>query len=218
VSLAIPHGFQYPSAQHQAQTAVAGMWLFLATEVLLFGGLILCFIFARHFNAPGFDAGARETELWIGTLNTALLVTSSASYAAALACIRVGNRRGLIACLGVTLALGLAFLALKFGLEWHDDFAKHLFPASTDFKIQGAEQGGARLFYVFYFISTGLHGVHMLIGVGLVVWIMRRAFRGAFSPLYYTPVHVVGLYWSFVDVVWLTLYPLIYLIGRGGAS
>lgn len=210
-----PHDFQYASARHQSETAVAGMWLFLATEVLFFGGLILSWIYSRHWNQTGFDAGARETELWIGTLNTGLLVTSSFAYATGLAFIRAGDTRRLIQCLAVTLALGLAFLALKFGLEWSDDFAKHLFPTSTDFKITGPEQPGARLFFIFYFIGTALHGVHMMVGVALVIWIILRARRGVFTPAYYTPVHVVGLYWSFVDIVWLTLYPLIYLIGRG---
>jgi len=117
--------------------------------------------------------------------------------------------------LGATLALGIAFLALKFGLEWHDDFSRHLFPGGGPFAIGGAQEGGARLFFVFYFIGTGLHGVHMLVGVALVSWILVRALRGAFAHGRHTPVQVVGLYWSFVDIVWLTLYPLIYLIGRG---
>jgi cytochrome c oxidase subunit 3 len=211
----VSHEFQYTSPQHQAETAVAGMWLFLATEVLFFGGLILSWIYSRHWNQAGFDAGARETELWIGTLNTAILVTSSFVYAMGLTFIRAGNTRRLIQCCAVTLVLGLAFLALKFGLEWSGDFAKHLFPTTQGFKITGPEQGGARLFFVFYFIGTALHGVHMIGGVTLVSWIILRARRGEFSPYYYTPVQVVGLYWSFVDIVWLTLYPLIYLIGRG---
>ena len=208
------HDFQYASPSHQAQTAVSGMWLFLATEVLFFGGLILSWIFSRHWNQLGFDAGARETTLWIGTLNTAILVTSSFVYALGVAFIRAGNTRRLIQCCGVTLLLGLAFLALKFGVEWRQDFAHHLFPAALAFKITGPEEGGARLFFVFYFTSTALHGLHMLVGVALLLWIMRCTQRGEFSALYQTPVVVVGLYWSFVDIVWLTLYPLIYLVGR----
>jgi cytochrome c oxidase subunit 3 len=207
--------FQYASPTHQAETAIAGMWLFLATEVLFFGGLILCWIYSRHFNAPGFDAGARQTALWIGTLNTAILVTSSLVYAIGLAFVRAGDTRRLIQCCLLTLALGIAFLGLKFGLEWRLDFAHHLFPADPYFWIAGSLSGGARLFFVFYFISTALHGLHMVIGVGLLLWIIRRARRGEFSPLYHTPVQVVGLYWSFVDVVWIILYPLIYLVGRG---
>ncbi|HEY3850995.1 MAG TPA: cytochrome c oxidase subunit 3 [Steroidobacteraceae bacterium] len=212
---AVHQDFQYSSPSHQAETAIAGMWLFLTTEVLFFGGLILCWIYARHWNQAGFDAGARETKLWIGTLNLGLLISSSFIYTAGIAFIRVGNTRRLIQCCSLTLLLGLAFLGLKFGLEWHDDFAGHLFPASADFKIAGPEGGGARLFFIFYFISTALHGLHMLIGIGLLIWIIRRARREEFSALYHTPVQVVGLYWSFVDIVWLTLYPLIYLVGRG---
>lgn len=213
-SASLTHEFQYASASHQSQTAIAGMWLFLATEVLLFGGLILCWIFARHWNPVGFDAGGRETALWIGTANTVLLITSSFLYALGMAFIRIGDVRGLIRCLVLALVLAAGFLALKFGLEYHEDFAKHLFPTATPFALGGAEAKGARLFFVFYFVSTALHGVHMLVGMGLVAWIVERARRGHFSPEYYTPVEVVGLYWSFVDIVWLTLYPLIYLIGR----
>jgi cytochrome c oxidase subunit 3 len=208
--------FQYASPLHQAETAVAGMWLFLATEVLFFGGLILCWIYSRHWNQIGFDAGARQTDLRIGTLNTVILITSSLGYAVGLAFIRAGETRRLIQCCALTLILGVAFLALKFGLEWHDDFARHLFPADPQFKVSNALSGGARLFFAFYFISTALHGLHMVIGIGLLLWIMRRAHQGEFTPEYHTPVQVVGLYWSFVDIVWITLYPLIYLVGRGG--
>jgi cytochrome c oxidase subunit 3 len=213
MSSTVYHDFQYASPSHQAETAAVGMWLFLATEVLFFGGLLLSWIYARHFNQLGFDAGAHETKLWIGTLNTGILITSSFVYALGLAFIRVGNVRRLIQCCVVTLLLGLVFLALKFGLEWRNDFANHLFPAASDFKIIGAAQGGAKLFFLFYFIATGLHGVHMLVGVGLLLWIIWRAQRRQFCALYHTPVHAVGLYWSFVDIVWLTLYPLIYLVG-----
>ena len=109
------------------------MWLFLATEVLFFGGLILCWIYSRHWNQAGFDAGARETKLWIGTLNTGILISSSLIYTAALAFIRAGNTRRLIQCCSLALLLGIAFLGLKFGLEWHDDFASHLFPCLHGF-------------------------------------------------------------------------------------
>jgi cytochrome c oxidase subunit 3 len=215
MSSAVPHDFQYESASYQAQTAVAGMWLFLASEVLFFGAMILTWIYSRHWNALGFDAGARQTDLSIGTLNTFVLVTSSFVYALGLLFIREGNIRWLIRCCVVTLVLGLIFLALKFGIEWPADFAHHLFPTAPNFKISGPSEGGARLFFIFYFIATALHGVHMVLGIGLLLWLIRRARRGEFSPSYHTPVTVVGLYWSFVDIVWLSLYPLIYLIGRG---
>jgi cytochrome c oxidase subunit III len=211
----LSHGFQYATASHQSQTAIGGMWLFLATEVLLFGGLILAWIYSRHFNSTGFDAGGRETVVAIGTVNTALLITSSFAYALGAAFLRAGSVRGLVRCLALAVVLAVAFLVLKFGFEYHDDFAKHLFPTDKPFGVAGEAASGAHLFFVFYFIGTGLHGIHMLVGVGLVLWIIRRARRGDFSADYGTPVEVVGLYWSFVDIVWLTLYPLIYLVGRG---
>ena len=115
---ALHHEFQYPSAKHQAETAISGMWLFLATEVLFFGALFLGWIYARHGNVAGFDAGAKHTQLAIGTINTVILVTSSLSYSAGLVFIAAGNTRRLMQCLAATWLLGLAFLLLKFGLEW----------------------------------------------------------------------------------------------------
>jgi cytochrome c oxidase subunit 3 len=210
---AVPHHFQYASARQQADTAVAGMWLFLATEVLFFGALILAWIFCRHWEMAGFDAGGARTNLTIGTINTVVLVSSSAVFAAGLAGIEAGDGRLLRRCLALTAALGVLFLLLK-GYEWYDDFAQHLFPGAG-FAIQGDASGGAQLFFSFYFVATVLHSVHMLIGIGLVCWLLLRARVGAFRPGYTVPVEVVGLYWSFVDVVWMTLYPLIYLVGRG---
>jgi cytochrome c oxidase subunit III len=210
----LPRTFQYGSGRHQAQTAISGMWLFLASEMLFFGVLFLSWIFCRHWNQAGFDVGARQTELVFGTLNTVILVTSSVAYTAGTTFMEAGNTRRLIQCCVLTWLLGLAFLILKFGLEWHDDFAKHLFPGD-EFAIQGAARAGAQLFFVFSFVAPALHGLHMLVGLGLVGWIIWRARRGEFSREYSTPVAVVGLYWSFVDMVWLVLYPLIYLVGRG---
>lgn len=210
----LSHEFQYSNAKHQAETAISGMWLFLATEVLFFGALLLSWIYCRHWNQEGFDAGAQQTQLAIGTINTVILVTSSLVYSAGLAFIEAGNIRRFIQCCAIAMALGIAFLILKFGIEWHRDFAQHLFPGQ-DFAISGPLGDGARLFFVFYFVSTALHGLHMIGGLFLVGWIVLRARRGEFSPRYFTPVVVVGLYWSFVDIVWIVLYPLIYLVGRG---
>jgi cytochrome c oxidase subunit III len=210
----LPHEFQYSSARHQAETAIAGMWLFLATEILFFGALFLSWIYSRHWNQAGFDAGAQQTNLTIGTVNTAILVTSSFVYSVGLAFIEIGNKRRLIQCCAVAWMLGFAFLILKFGVEWHGDFNKHLFPGAH-FAITGELSGGARLFFIFYFVGTALHGLHMIGGLTLVGWIIVRARRDEFSPAYYTPVAAVGLYWSLVDMVWIVLYPMIYLVGRG---
>ena len=210
----LTHEFQYSSARHQAETAISGMWLFLATEVLFFGALFLTWIYSRHWNQAGFDAGAQQTDLAIGTVNTVILVVSSFVYSAGVAFIEAGNSRRLIQCCAAAWALGVAFLILKFGIEWRDDFNNHLFPG-PGFAINGPLGGGARIFFVFYFFGTALHGLHMVLGLILVAWIIVCAWRKEFSSRYYTPVGVVGLYWSFVDMVWIVLYPLIYLVGRG---
>jgi cytochrome c oxidase subunit III len=207
-----PHvHFQYADARHQKDTAVSGMWLFLATEVLFFGGLIFAWLFCRHWQQQGFDAGSHETLIAFGTANLVLLLTSSFVYAAGLAWIRSDNARRLAQCCWATAIIGVIFLALKL-IEWHIDISDGWFPAG-DFKLTGPLASGARLFWSFYFVSTGLHAVHMIVGVALVIWVALAAGRRAYSAQWYTPPEVVGLYWSFVDIVWIVLYPLIYLIG-----
>lgn len=212
-ALTVPQEFQYASIFHQRETAITGMWLFLAQECLFFGALFLTWIYCRYWNIAGFDAGAAETQLWIGSINTGILVTSSFTYAVALVFIQGGFERGLTVALGLVLLLGVAFLCLK-GYEWHLDFADHTWVLDPDFKVKGALQGGAKLFWSFYWLGTVLHAVHMAVGIGLVGYVIRRALRGDFSAAYHTPVEVVGIYWSFVDIIWIILWPLIYLIGR----
>lgn len=206
------HAFQFASAQHQRETAIAGMWAFLATEALFFGPLFLAFGFSRYLNQPGFDAGASQTNLFIGTLNTALLVSSSLAYA--IGALGMEQARGRLAAMFLAIAwlLGLSFLLLKFGVEWREDFLRGFFPGAG-FSITGPSQGGAELFFTFYFVSTAIHGLHLFAGLLLLGWIvLSKAFAREEGR---TSVLVVGLYWSFVDLIWLLLYPLIYLVGRG---
>jgi cytochrome c oxidase subunit 3 len=212
--IALHHHFQYASAGHQSDTAIAGMWLFLATEVLFFGGLVLAWMFCRHWQQAGFDAGGRETVLSIGTINLVLLLTSSFVYSSGLIFIGMDRPRRLVQCCVLTICFGTAFLVLKVW-EWLTDIHDHLFPSMAGFKIAGPDEGGARLFWSFYFVATSLHALHMIIGIGAVCWITMQARAGRFSAKWATPVEVVGLYWSFVDIVWIVLYPLIYLVGRG---
>ncbi len=212
--LILPQEFQYASLFHQREAAIAGMWLFLAQECLFFGALFLTWIYSRYWNLAGFDAGSAETQLWIGSINTGVLVTSSFAYAVALTFIRGGADRPMSMALWVTLSLGVIFLCLK-GYEWHLDFDDHTWVLDPDFKVKGALQGGAKLFWSFYWIATILHGAHMSVGIALVLYLILRARRRHFSAAYHTPVEVVGIYWSFVDIIWIILWPLIYLIGRG---
>src|SRR5690242_8854822 len=170
-----PHvEFQYSDARHQADTAIVGMWLFLATEVMFFGGLILAWLFCRHWQQAGFDAGGRETVLAIGTCNLGLLLTSSFAYSCGLVYIELGQPRRLVQCCVLTICLGTAFLVLKVW-EWLIDIHDRLFPTMVDFKITGADEGGARLFWSFYFVATSLHALHMIVGICAVTWIARQA-------------------------------------------
>lgn len=141
-----------------------------------------------------------------------LLITSSLFYSLGVAFVEAGRRRATRIFCSMAWLLGLAFLILKFGIEWRLDLGKGLFPGN-DFVINGPLRDGAQLFFIFYFLSTGIHGRHLIVGLILVGWIVARA--PEFSPERYTQVVIVGLYWSFVDIVWIILYPLIYLIGRG---
>ena len=205
-------GFQYSSAAHQAGTAIAGMWLFLASEMLFFGGLVLVWLVLHRGHPAGFALASAHANLLIGSVNTLLLISASAAYAVGLHGLRTGRSGRVVPACLATAGLGALFLGLK-ALEWWLDVREGLFPGSG-FGLHGPDAGGAELFYSFYWVATGLHGVHMVIGVGLVGWIAWRARAGEFSRTYGTPVEAVGLYWSFVDLAWIAMYSLIYVAGR----
>ena len=212
----MPHeahaAFQYTDARHQADTAMSGMWLFLAQEILFFGALVFAWTYCCYQHPEGFRLATRHANLLIGSINTAVLLTSSFTFTAGLLLIERGDVRRLIQACLATVGLGTAFLLLK-AIEWWKDFGDGLVPGAG-FALTGADRGGAEIFYVIYYVATVVHAIHMVIGIGLVLWIAWRARHGEFGRAWSTPVEVVGLYWSFVDVVWLTLYPLIYLAAR----
>jgi cytochrome c oxidase subunit 3 len=202
---------QYATLEQQSETAQLGLWVFLATETLFFGALLLGYTVLRHAYPEGFAEAGKETKLVIGTVNTAVLLTSSATMAWAVHAAEIGHRRLLTRLLATTAGLGVVFLALK-GLEYSLEYKEKLVPG-INFDL--AKHGPiVELFYFIYFTLTGLHAVHLTIGIGIVSVMMVRAWRGAFSPVYYTPIEITGLYWHFVDFVWIFVYPLIYLMGR----
>ena len=203
---------QYADLEQQGEAAQLGMWVFLATETLFFGALLLGYTVLRHAYPEGFAEAGRDTKLVIGTINTGVLLTSSAAMAWAVHAAAAGQRRLLTALLAATAALGLVFMVLK-GVEYAEEYAEHLVPGVNFDPARGA---AVELFYYIYFVLTGLHAVHLTLGIVLVLIMAGRAWRGAFSPAYYAPVEVTGLYWHFVDFVWIFLYPLIYLNGRSG--
>jgi cytochrome c oxidase subunit 3 len=176
-----------------------GIWAFLATELLLFGGLFTAYAQFRLVYPDLFHQEHLKLNRLMGALNTVLLLTSSLTMAVGIAAIRQGRQRTLKVCLSLTLALAAGFLGIKY-LEWSEDFSHGLFP-------------GSNLFFGLYFMMTGLHGLHVVVGMLVMVWLLWRARKGAFSPDYNTPVEITGLYWHFVDLVWIYLFPLLYLVG-----
>jgi cytochrome c oxidase subunit 3 len=205
---ALPPQYQ-DSAQRQGANQL-GMWTLIATEILFFGGLFLAYVIYR-FSYPGaFAAGSRLLGFWSGTINTAVLLTSSLSMALGDALIKRGRSRGLGVCIACTAALGGIFLAIKF-FEYRDLYRGHLVPG-IDFAGGAAPQ--VELFIFLYFAMTGLHAVHMLAGLGAMAWLSRLIHLGRLSAKAHEPVKMVGLYWHFVDCVWVFLYPLLYLIPK----
>jgi cytochrome c oxidase subunit 3 len=207
--------FQYATLPQQHEAAELGMWTFLATEVLFFGGLILAYAVYRFGDPDGFAAAARHTNIIVGTVNTAVLLTSSFLVAWALAVAKLGLGRLAAGLLVAAAALGLLFLGLK-GVEYREEFREHLVPA-LNFQFEAAQARGAELFFVFYFIATGLHALHVGIGLIVLLAIARKAGRGIYSAAYHSPLTAAGLYWHFVDIVWIFLFALIYLPGRSGS-
>ncbi len=200
--------FDDPVQQHEAATL--GMWTFLATEILFFGGLFLGYITYRTIYPDAFAEASRHTLVLFGTLNTAILLTSSLTMALAVRAAQEGKPKSVVRFLLLTILLGLCFLAVK-GLEYHEDIQEHLWPG-PHFKAGLPVQ--AQMFWFLYWAMTGLHAIHVTVGLGLLSVIAWLAHRGLFSSAYFTPVDISGLYWHFVDIVWIFLYPLLYLIHR----
>lgn len=203
-------GFQYSTPAQRRDAATLGMWAFLATEVLFFGALIAAYLNYRIWFGADFIAAARMTKVALGTANTAVLLTSSACMAMAVTTFERGSKRAPALWLGATALLGLAFVAIK-ATEWWLEYQEHLVPAlNFDLTRYG---GVAEIFFIFYFSATGLHALHLLIGIAIVTWLAVQIATGRVRPGGSTT-RLIGLYWHFVDIVWIFLFPLIYLAGR----
>ena len=216
----------FADMEQQRASSTLGMWVFLITEIMFFGGLFLAYLVYRSAHVDAFEYGSfRFMEFWLGTINTVVLLCSSLMVALSVHAIQVNNRK-LCALLLIGAALcGVGFLGIKAveyrnhwvdgtvpGLHWAPAKAieeKHL-PPVTD-------EQGLQMFFYIYFVMTGLHAIHVTIGIGLLAVIGWFAWKGKYSSEYHNPVHVTGLYWHFVDVVWIFLYPLLYLISGKGA-
>jgi cytochrome c oxidase subunit 3 len=202
---------QFVDATQQHESSMLGMWIFLATEIMFFGGLFAGYTVYRVMHPVAFEAASRHLDIVLGTLNTSVLLTSSLTMALAIRCAQVGKRRGIVALLVVTILLGVAFLSIK-GMEYYQKYNDHLIPGVA-FSFPGPYSREAEMFFYLYFAMTGLHAIHMIAGIGVMGVITIQAARGRFTPAYYTPLEVAGLYWHFVDIIWIFLFPLLYLIG-----
>ncbi|MGE0822177.1 MAG: cytochrome c oxidase subunit 3 family protein [Candidatus Binatia bacterium] len=205
---------QFDDRAQQTEAVSLGMWAFLVQEILFFGGLFTGYTVYRSYYPESFIAGSHHLDIFLGGFNTVVLIASSLTMAMAVWAAQNSKKNLLLLFLILTLALGSVFLGVKV-IEYADKFHHHLIPGLG---FQWTEPHGdpkhVQIFYSFYFAMTGMHALHMIIGAAVITPIIIMAARGRFHKDYYAPVEVFGLYWHFVDIVWIFLFPLLYLIGR----
>jgi len=239
--LVVEHEHGHPALQHhfenmeqQREAGTLGMWVFLVTEIMFFGAMFFAYTLYRTTYPADFASASNHLDLTLGAVNTVVLILSSLTMALAVYSAQTGKNRNLIICLVLTIGLGLTFLGIK-AVEYRDKYVDHLIPgqliASNPFNPQVQEHGtpydkhklhllpGAtvrhvEMFYWIYFAMTGMHAVHMIIGVGLMLVLLYLSWKGRFGPEYHSPIEISGLYWHFVDIIWIFLFPLLYLLGR----
>ena len=218
----------FNSMEQQKESNLLGMWLFLAQEVMFFGGLFTAYAVYRFKYPQAFAVASQYLSVGWGFFNTVVLICSSLTMALAVRAAQLGNNRSVIRYLVATILLASVFLGVK-GIEYTEKYHKEMVPglnfqyepdfASYDVPVTAETagdnfSGNVQLFYSFYFVMTGMHALHMVIGLGVMVWLIVRAARNHFSSAYYGPVEMTGLYWHFVDIVWIFLFPLVYLVWR----
>lgn len=201
----------FDNAEQQFDASKLGLWVFLVTEVLLFGGLFVAYIMYRALYPEMFHEAHEHLNKVMGGINTIVLICSSLSMAMAVHYVQNNDRKTALRLLTFTLFCGATFMVIKF-FEYKAKFDHHLFPDAS-FDVAAFKHADAGLFYSLYFLMTGLHGIHVLAGMSLILWMIIRTSRNEFSSEYYTPVELTGLYWHLVDLIWIYLFPLLYLIG-----
>jgi cytochrome c oxidase subunit 3 len=200
----------FADSHQQAESAKLGMWLFLITEILLFGGLFCAYAIYRAWNPDMFINAHHLLDVKLGAINTVVLITSSVTMALAIRSMQVDKKKLTFWYLLATLALAGVFLVIKY-FEYHHKFELGLLPGKY-FTYEGIAGTNPHVFFSVYFAMTGLHGFHVLAGMAVIGWLMVRTSRNAFSSKYYTPIEMTGLYWHLVDLIWIFLFPLLYLI------
>ncbi|HEY6987164.1 MAG TPA: cytochrome c oxidase subunit 3 [Bryobacteraceae bacterium] len=205
------HHFATPAQQMDASTL--GMWTFLITEVLFFGGMFAAYAVYRNMYPAAFASTSKFMDVILGGTNTAVLICSSLTMVLAVRAAQLSKRRDLILFLILTMIFGTIFLVIK-GFEYHAKWVEHLVPG-FDFQYDEPRyQHNAQILFFLYFCMTGMHALHMIVGLGLLTYLLTQSIRRVFHANYFAPVEMIGLYWHFVDIVWIFLFPLLYLIGH----
>ena len=207
---ALPARPPLPDLKTQDHAARLGMWLFLATEMLLFAVLFPGYAVYRYLFPIGFEEASKLAHVAMGATNTVVLITSSLTVALAIHFARQGEKRKVVALLAFTIACGGLFMVLK-GFEYYHHWVDGQLPGRL-YHFAGLQGPGVSMYFTVYFLMTGLHGLHVLIGMSVLGWVAWRARRGDFGPAYSTPVELSGLYWHLVDLIWIFLFPLLYLV------
>ena len=201
----------FESAEQAFESSKLGLWLFLVTEILLFGGLFVIYIMFRGLYPEVFHEASHHLNRTMGALNTIVLICSSLTMAMAVSRAQHNESKKAAVLLLITFLCGLTFMVVKY-FEYTHKIHEGLLPG-VHFSFAEMTDPKAPLFFSLYFMMTGLHGIHVLVGMGLILWVLIRAVKGEFSSEYFTPVELTGLYWHLVDLIWIYLFPLLYLIG-----
>lgn len=201
----------FKDAMHEFTSSKEGIWLFMVTEILMFGGLFVGYFIFHSLYPDMFAEGASHLDWRLGSINTLVLILSSWTMAMSIYHIQVGENSKANLKLIITLLCGLAFMVIK-AFEYKAKIEHGLLPGNF-FHAHDAQHANLALYYGFYFCMTGLHGTHVLIGMGLITWVLIRNLRGDFNPHYFTAVEGVGIFWHIVDLIWIFLFPLLYLVG-----
>jgi cytochrome c oxidase subunit III len=228
-----PHGAHHRDLAHhfdsldqQKESSTLGTWIFLVTEIMFFGGLFLAYTVYRRLYPEAFLLASNTLNVTLGGINTAVLIGSSLTMVLAIWAAQVNWRKGIVIFLGATIVLGTTFLVIK-GFEYRDKFVEHHVPGPTfhfeeEHPSPHLQALAARdpdlgrhtsIFFSLYFIMTGLHATHMIVGIGILIVLAVMAWKGRFNSEYHNPLEMTGLYWHFVDIVWIFLFPLLYLLG-----
>lgn len=200
----------FVDSEQQFDSAKLGMWVFLVTEILFFGGLFVAYIVYRAWNPELFTMAATQLDTLMGGINTLVLIGSSLTMALAIRAAQTDNPSASIKYLASTVALAFVFMVIKY-FEYTHKFELGIFPGEA-YTFTGIDHPKANIFFSIYYMMTGLHGIHVIIGIGIITWLIIKTRNGAFNSSYYTPVEITGLYWHLVDIIWIFLFPLLYLI------